>query len=275
MSENKLTKNYLEKLYSKYNRIDFVEDPIQIVLRSKEREDQEILAFISSLYAFGNIKQINSVLNRIFQLLQPSAKNRILDGDYLDYLRKKENINHRFLFHNQFVTLLFTLNLILNEFQDLKTLFLSGYNSEDKNLKSAITCFSKKLREYYRSSESIIIKEKSNLKIRDKIKRSNESRKLKFLFPDPFSNSTCKRMNLFLRWMVRKDNIDLGLWSEIKTSQLVIPLDTHIYHVANFYNLTQKKSPTWNMAVEITEQLKKFDPLDPVKYDFALSHLKL
>ncbi len=275
MSENKLTKSYLEKLYSRYNRIDFVEDPIQIVLRSKEREDQEILAYISSLYAFGNIKQINSVLNRIFQLLQPSAKNRILDRNYLQYLKKQENINHRFLFHNQFVSLLFTLNLILNEFQDLKTLFLSGYNTEEKNLKSAISYFSKKFREYYKRSETIIDKEKSNSKIMNKIKRSNKSRKLKFLFPDPETNSTCKRMNLFLRWMVRKDNVDLGLWSEIKTSQLIIPLDTHIYQVAKFYNLTQKKSPSWNMAVEITEQLKKFDPLDPVKYDFALSHLKI
>jgi uncharacterized protein (TIGR02757 family) len=75
--------------------------------------------------------------------------------------------------------------------------------------------------------------------------------------------------------MVRKDNIDLGLWSEIKTSQLVIPLDTHIFQLARYFGLTKLKTPSWNMAVEITNELKKFSPEDPVKYDFALSHLKL
>lgn len=275
MFNKRLTKSYLEKLYNVYNRRDSVEDPIQIVKLFQEDENKEILAFISSLYAFGNIKQINSALIKIFRILQPSAKKRILDRDYIFYLRKNEDINHRFLFHNEFLNILLTLNLVLNEYKSIKNLFLSGYDPEEINLKSAISHFSKKLREYYNHSVILFNQKKSNSKIFNKIKDQTENRKLKFLFPDPFSNSTCKRMNLFLRWMVRKDNVDFGLWGEIKTSQLVIPLDSHIYQIAKFYNLTKKKSPSWNMAFEITEQLKKFDPSDPIKYDFALSHLKL
>lgn len=275
MFNKRLTKSYLEKLYNRYNRLDSADDPIQIVRLSQGDDDKEILAFISSLYAFGNIKQINSILNKIFQLLRPSPKSRILDRDYIFDLKEKVNINHRFLFHSEFIKILMTLHLIFNKHQNLKSLFLMGYNPEERNLKSAISNFSKRMREFY--TESQLIVDSKNIKSKGFLNenKSYEQRIMKFLFPDPATNSTCKRMNLFLRWMVRKDNVDLGLWHEIKSYQLVIPLDTHIYQVARLCNLTQKKSPSWNMAVEITESLKKFDPLDPIKYDFALSHIKL
>ena len=96
---------------------------------------------------------------------------------------------------------------------------------------------------------------------------------IKFMFPLPSKGSVCKRMNLFLRWMVRKDELDFGLWDEIDKSKLIIPVDTHIARICRKLKLTKKKNINWNMAEEITENLKKYDPDDPVKYDFAICHI--
>jgi len=256
VSKPKLTKEYLDKLYKQYNRINSAEDPAWNILVQNEKLDKEILAFISAIYAFGSIKQIINSQLKIFGILTPSAYQRILDRDYLLYIEKNFEVKHRFLFHKEFIGLLKTLNLIYTKFGSIKKLFLLNYNPHDKNLKNAISHFSKNLRDLINGQ---------NL----------SSRKIKFLFPSPEDRSPCKRINLFLRWMVRKDNIDFGLWNEIKPSQLIIPLDVHIYNAARKYQLTKLKSPSWKMAEEITESLKKFDPVDPVKYDFVLSHLKI
>ena len=93
------------------------------------------------------------------------------------------------------------------------------------------------------------------------------------MFPLPEKSSACKRMNLFLRWMVRKDELDFGLWYEIPTSKLVIPVDTHIARISKSLKLTERKNVSWQMAEEITQNLKKFDEIDPVKYDFAICHI--
>jgi len=93
------------------------------------------------------------------------------------------------------------------------------------------------------------------------------------MFPIPEKGSACKRMNLFLRWMVRKDELDFGLWNEIPVSKLIIPVDTHVASICTELKLTTRKNVSWKMAEEITENLKKFDPDDPVKYDFAICHI--
>jgi uncharacterized protein (TIGR02757 family) len=98
---------------------------------------------------------------------------------------------------------------------------------------------------------------------------------VRFLLPSPEQGSACKRLNLYLRWMVRKDSVDLGLWSAVRPSVLVIPLDVHIYNVARRVRLTSYRSPGWAMARDLTETLRRFDPDDPVKYDFAFHRMGL
>jgi len=100
------------------------------------------------------------------------------------------------------------------------------------------------------------------------------------MFPLPEKGSACKRMNLFLRWMIRKDELDFGLWiflssrqEEIPTSKLIIPVDTHVARICKQLKLTKRKNVSWKMAEEITQNLKKYDPDDPVKYDFAICHI--
>ena len=137
----------------------------------------------------------------------------------------------------------------------LKNYFYPDIKETDSNTKNAITNFSN----YFLQ------------------KAQNEfgelSRGLKFMFPLPEKGSACKRMNLFLRWMVRKDELDFGLWDEIPTSKLIIPVDTHIARICKQLKLTKRKNVSWQMAEEITENLKQFDPNDPVKYDFAICHI--
>ncbi|HVQ28506.1 MAG TPA: DUF2400 family protein, partial [Vicinamibacteria bacterium] len=98
---------------------------------------------------------------------------------------------------------------------------------------------------------------------------------VRFLLPNPEQGSACKRMNLYLRWMVRRDSVDLGVWSAVSPSQLVMPIDVHIYNVARKVRLTRYKSAGWAMARDLTARLRKFDPEDPVKYDFAFHRMGL
>lgn len=99
------------------------------------------------------------------------------------------------------------------------------------------------------------------------------TRGIVFMIPSPGKGSACKRMNLFLRWMVRKDELDFGLWNEIPTSKLLIPVDVHVARICKQLHLTARKNVSWKMAEEITDQLRKFDANDPVKYDFAICHI--
>jgi uncharacterized protein (TIGR02757 family) len=98
---------------------------------------------------------------------------------------------------------------------------------------------------------------------------------VRYFFPSPADGSACKRLNLYLRWMVRRDSVDLGLWTSVSPAALVIPLDTHIYNVARRVRLTRYRSAGWRMAADITRRLRAFDPADPVKYDFAFHRMGL
>jgi uncharacterized protein (TIGR02757 family) len=147
------------------------------------------------------------------------------------------------------------LHLAYKEFGSLKKLFLTGYQVTDSNTKNAITNFSNY---FLQKAQS---------------KFGSLSRGIVFMFPLPEKGSACKRINLFLRWMVRKDELDIGLWKGIPTSKLIIPVDTHIARICRKLKLTKRKNVSWKMAEEITNNLKKFDPDDPVKYDFAICHI--
>ena len=136
----------------------------------------------------------------------------------------------------------------------LKKLFMLNYNVDDVNIKNALSHF----------SNSFLNEIKKNYEI---------SPGIKFMFSLPEKGSACKRMNLFLRWMVRKDELDFGIWNEVQTCKLIIPVDTHVARICRSLNLTKRKNVSWKMAEEITKKLKRYDPIDPVKYDFAICHI--
>lgn len=247
-------KQKLDFYYKTFDRSTLSPDPLEFPHRFKDYYDIEISAFISSLFAYGNIKQIISILEKIHSLMTNQPYEFIRN-----YNRKKgeeffKNVTHRFYSTNDIVVLFEILRNIYDKNGSLKNLFMNCYRNNCENLKETISCF-------------------SNEMINMMHARTEITHGIKFMFPFPKKGSTCKRMNLFLRWMVRKDELDFGLWSEIPAHKLIIPVDTHVASISKKLKLTKQKNVTWKMAVEITENLKKFDPDDPVKYDFAICHI--
>lgn len=238
--------------YFDYSKIS--PDPLEFPHRYKNFYDKEISAFISSIFAYGNVKQISSTLEKIHLLMDNKPYEFVKYYSYTKGLKIFNGFKHRFYSFEDIAKFFFVLNKIYLSYGSLKYFFLLYYFEKDGNLKNAISFFSQHFFE--------IISDIGNV-----------THGIKFMLPDPFKGSACKRMNLFLRWMVRKDELDFGLWNEIPTSQLVIPVDTHVAKICKKLGLTKQKNVSWKMAEDITEQLKKFDASDPVKYDFAICHI--
>jgi uncharacterized protein (TIGR02757 family) len=242
-------KQKLEYHYRAFNHSQISPDPLQFLHHFSNEKDIEVMGFIASVFAYGNVKHIVNTLNRF-----------IIIADYKPYefiINYRNNLNrislsHRFYSERDINELFLLLNKTFRENVSLKKLFLNFYNSSEMNLKKAISGFSNYFLENYKRKPSLGIK---------------------FMFPLPEKGSACKRMNLFLRWMVRNDELDFGLWNEIPPAKLVIPVDTHVARICRKLELTKRKNINWKMAEEITENLKKFDPVDPVKYDFAICHI--
>lgn len=246
-------KEKLEYHYHAFGRSRISPDPLEFLHRYKYPEDIEVAGFIASVFAYGNIKQFMRISEMIFLILGANPHKSLLDfenkkGDHFSGLR------HRFYNENDIKVFFYILSEAITEYWSLENLFMKGYDSKHKNVKNAISSFSN----YFLSEIG---------------KKYELTPGLKFMFTLPEKGSACKRMNLFLRWMVRRDELDFGLWKGISTNKLVIPVDTHIAQICKKLKLTVRKNISWLMAEEITENIKKFDPEDPVKYDFALCHI--
>lgn len=250
-------KEKLEYHYKAFDRSQISPDPLQFLHLFSDEREIELIGFIASIFAYGNVAQIINTLNKFLLISNNKPLEFILNFNPQKKKNYLNGLKHRFYTEKDIIDFLSILNKIYSGNEMLKNIFLKFYDSNEKNLKNAITNFSN----YFLSS---VKKENKNTK---------NSAGIKFMFPLPELGSACKRMNLFLRWMVRKDELDFGIWNEIPPDKLIIPVDTHISKVCKSLNLTSAKSVSWKMAEEITENLKKYDPVDPVKYDFAICHI--
>jgi uncharacterized protein (TIGR02757 family) len=250
-------KQKLDYHYRAFDKSQISPDPLQFLHLFSDERDIEVMGFIASVFAYGNVKQIINTLNK-FIIISENQPYKFITS-FQDYKkdRRLKSLYHRFYTSEDITDLFLVMEKILKEYNSLKTLFLKFYQKNDVNIKNALSGFS-----HY------IIDELQMLK-----KRKQLSRGLRFMFPLPELGSACKRKNLFLRWMVRKDELDFGIWNEIPKSKLVIPVDTHVARICKQLKLTSLKNVSWKMAEEITENLKKFDPEDPVKFDFAICHI--
>jgi len=246
-------KEKLEIHYRAFDKSKISPDPLEILHIFESDLNKEALGFISSIFAYGNIKQIIKSQERILNATGNNPYDFILNLSHIDEYKLKL-ISHRFYTGNDTIGLFRVLSHIYNEYGSIKDYFLRYYDVKDKNLKNAIEGFSHSLIDY--------IGQKNVL-----------THGTRFMFPLPSAGSACKRMNLFLRWMVRKDVLDFGIWNEISPAKLVIPVDTHVARICKELKLTTLKNVNWKMAEEITDNLRKFDPNDPVKYDFAICHI--
>lgn len=248
-------KEKLEYHYRQYDRRNVAPDPLQFPHRFKNQKDIELVAFLTSVYAFGNVKQISQAVEKMLELLGPSPVDFLISSTEQVIIERFSTVAHRFYKGQDSVTLMLIVREIYSEYGNLyelvKTLIPGGHQSTPFLV---IGCFHKWF-------------------IRESERKGKLTRGLRFMIPDPEAGSSCKRFNLLLRWMVRKDDLDFGIWDFLSPAELIIPVDTHIAQIARFLGLTSRKNADWKMAEEITDHLREFDPVDPVKYDFSLCHI--
>jgi len=245
-------KEVLDKLFEKYSRKRYLEtDPVQFLHRYDDRRDAEAAGFIASAFAFGRVEKI---IKTVGAILQVSGKSpcRFLR----DFRRRRDGaafkgFRYRFIKDKDLVDFLHRAGLILRKFGSFEECFLAGY-ARGKGVKEALGAFVRHV-------------------LDGEGRCAASGRAARFLTPSPENGSACKRLNLFLRWMVRSDEIDVGIWSRVSPSDLVVPVDTHMAKVSQWIGLTELTSIRWALAESITEGLRRFDPSDPVKYDFAIT----
>ncbi len=245
----------LNTFYQDFDKKELIPpDPLEIPHKYNKVADIEIVAFISAIFAFGNVRQIVKILENLEKIWGKSPKNYFLQFDEKLEFGKFANLKYRFFTSQDIFTLFELIHVAILEFGSLENLFMEKYSSKHDNLKKEISEFSTWFIE----------------KSKEKGKFTNG---IKFMFANPENGSSAKRMNLFLRWMVRKDELDFGIWQGIRKNQLVIPVDLHVSRISKEFQLTKLKNISWKMAEEITKNLLKFDNFDPVKYDFAICHI--
>lgn len=246
-----MIKKDLNSLYEKYKNIQSADDPIRFLHQYKDKKDIEILGLIAASYSYGQIGVINRFIEEFINRIENNPFSFIKNFNFKRDIKLFEGMNYRFNNHYDLINLLQNIRVNMEEYGSLLSLFMQKYSVDDENILNALTFFSDSMRKKF----------VKNLMGYD------------YLMPDVRNNSTCKRLNLFLRWMVRKDEIDTGIWGkDINRSKLLMPVDVHVYRMARKFKLVSRKSCDMKFAIELTEKLKKYDADDPVKYDFALCH---
>ena len=236
-------KKFLEENYRKYNVAGFIEnDPISIPHQFTIKQDVEIAGFFAAILAWGQRKTIIKKCLELLEYMGNEPYSFVLNHSENDLL-PFERFKHRTFQPTDALYFIAFLKKHYQKHDSLESAFL-GSGTKEKLINFHIDFFRHEFAP-------------------DRTKKHVSS---------PAGNSACKRLNMFLRWMVRKDlqGVDFGIWKQIKPSELIIPYDVHVERVAKKLGLVKRKQTDWKAAEELTRNLQVFDPLDPVKYDFAL-----
>lgn len=247
----------LDRLYCSFNRTDSPTDPIHIVRAYGDSVDREVVGFCAAALAFGRVASVMKSITRLCKAMEPSPARFVRRFDPSRDGAALEPLVHRWTRGVDLIALVWILRHML-EAGSVEAFFLAGYDPTAIDIASALDSFSTRALE---------------IDLRPAYGRMPARPGVGYFFPCPSKGSGCKRLNLFLRWMVRRDAVDLGVWSRVPPSKLVVPLDTHVIRVGRCLGLTRYRSPGWRMAADITTSLRALDPDDPVKYDFSLCHL--
>lgn len=249
----------LDELYRSFDHIDSATDPVHIVRRYPRREDREVVGFCAAALAFGRVASVLQSIESLLDVMGPHPAAFVRRFDPVRHAARIEPLVHRWIRGRDLVALLLILRRILRGSGSIESFFVEGDDLEAPDIGLALDAFSARaletdIREAYGS-------------------RVPKRPGVCFFFPRPSAGSACKRLNLFLRWMVRSDAIDMGAWTRVSPSRLVVPLDTHVIRLGRCLRLTHYASPGWKMAAEITASLRAIDPVDPVRFDFSLCHV--
>jgi uncharacterized protein (TIGR02757 family) len=259
-------KRALDELYAGFNAPDSATDPIHIVRRFTRDDDREVVGFIAAALAFGRVMSVLQSIERVLAVIGPEPAAYVRRFDPRRDAPAFAGIVHRWTREADIVALLWLLRQMIDRSGSLEGFFLEGYDAASEDIAGALDSFSTR-------AMALDLKAAYGPSTRSGRGRVPARRGVCYFFPRPSAGSGCKRLNLFLRWMVRGDALDLGVWRRVPAAKLIVPLDTHVIRVGRCLRLTELTSPGWRMARDITTSLRTLDPDDPVKYDFALCHL--
>lgn len=245
---------YLEELYSKYHKSEYLKmDPLLVVHKFKGNKNIEIAGLISASLSYGRFELIIRALEDIFSRIKTSIYDFTLKTTFKEKLKVFDGFKYRFNNGGDIAILFESIKHILKKYNSLGDYFTSFIKKDDSNIKNALIQFT------------------SGLKSELLLKYFKHSKGFNYLLPSPKNGSTCKRLNMYLRWMVRKkDGIDFGIWKNVSPSLLIYPVDTHIGKAAKELELSNRKSVDWKLAEEITASISVFNKEDPLKYDFSI-----
>jgi uncharacterized protein (TIGR02757 family) len=251
---SKHLKAALDAIYAAYHRPSYLHlDPVQYVHGFVGKENREIAGLLCSSLAYGRVEQIRISIEKVLRITGDDISHFAAAVPLREKIKLLSSIKHRFNNGTDIAVLLECCAHVMRRNGSLETLFMDGLGGQDETIKHALDKFVLSLR----AIAGTILK--------------NRQSTMYFFFPKPSSGSTCKRLNMFLRWMVRKnDGIDCGVWAGVPASKLVMPVDTHIAAVSAGMGITKRKTVDWVMAEEITATMRTMYPDDPVRCDFSL-----
>ncbi len=248
MKEQSL-KIFLDRKVIEYNQLAFIEtDPVCIPHLFSRQQDIEIAALFAAIFAWGNRTTIISKSTLLLQLMDMAPYEFVMHHQEAD-LKKLLSFKHRTFNTTDLLYFIHFLRHHFLHYPSLSTAFTNWMHPGDQDTSNALNGFYS----YFFSLEDAPARTRKHI-------------------ATPSKNATCKRLNMFLRWMVRRDQcgVDFGLWNVLSPAQLICPIDLHVARVARKFKLLTRKQTDWQAALELTSNLKKMDPHDPVKYDFAL-----
>lgn len=241
------TKLYMDELVEKYETPDFINsDPVQFPHRFSKKADIEIAGFLASIFAYGKREVFIKKLNVLFEKMGNEPHKFVLN-----FCKENGCLNdfdYRFSVGVDIVQVMLILKDLYRSGSNLEKLFAHGYKASGTvkgSLQGAV--------DYFYSMQNLDV-----------------SKGFYHLLPNPAKNSACKRLNMLLRWLVRDGCVDLGVWGFMDKSQLLIPLDVHVARISRTLGLLSRSQNDYGSVLELMESLNRFDPKDPVKYDFAM-----
>ena len=249
----------LDDLYRSFDHVTSATDPVHVVRRYESAADREVVGFCAAGLAFGRVASVLQSIESLLAVMGPRPAEFVCRLDPVREQQRLATLVHRWISGRDLLALLIVLQRMLREAGSIEAFFNEGDDPGLPDIGPALDSFSSRaLATDMRAAYG---------------RRVPRQRGVSYFFARPSSGSACKRLNLFLRWMVRRDAIDLGVWSTVSPARLIVPLDTHVIRLGRCLGLTRYTSPGWKMAADITGALRAFDPQDPVRFDFALCHV--
>jgi len=242
-------RNELEALYARYNHRRFVQpDPLQFLYAYEDSRDGEIAGLVAASLAYGRVRQILRSVSMVLERMGAKPRRFVRAAAQRSLRRAFAGFKHRWTSGEDLASLLAGLKVVLERYGSLRACFVAGFASEDETVLPALRKLVSQL-------------------------HAGSDRRRNSLLPSVCSGGACKRLHLYLRWMVRRDKVDPGGWDGVPAGKLIVPVDTHMHRIALAMGWTRRRRADLRAALEITRAFRAIAPADPVRYDFALTRL--